>query len=132
MSLLIPSDPKRTTQSDPKAIEMSSSGCYAQSQVPIGLWVNGVAIYSASSGTTYNNSGQWHYIDQVLDKYDRDICSGRSDAAGEYFHRSYSSCLSDRVGDDGLGHSPVYGWMVTQTCHNSAQNCHDLTRNCNP
>jgi hypothetical protein len=92
-------------------LEKTGGQCYTQSQKAIGLWVNGVSIYSGMSGSSYNNNGVWHYVNPVLDKYDRDICGGRTDSnTGLYFHRGYSQCLADRIGEAGESHSPIYGW----------------------
>ena len=34
------------------------------------------------------------------------------DSTGQYFHRSFTTCLSERIGDQlGIGHSPIYGWL---------------------
>ena len=94
-------------------VESTSSGCYTQSKSPIGYWVNGVAIYSPASGSSYNNLDKWHYLSPVLNQYDVDICLGSVDSStGQYYHRTYSSCLKNRLGEIfGSGHSPIYGWM---------------------
>ena len=50
--------------------EARSTGCYAESEKAIGHWVNGVAIYSPMSGSSFSGQNIWHYVKPVLDKYD--------------------------------------------------------------
>ena len=107
--------PKQTTVIFPlnPNVEGSTGGCFTASGSPIGYWVNGVAIYSPSSGHSYQNSDVWHYVNPVFDQYDVDICLGSVDStSGQYYQRTYSSCLMNRLGEVlGSDHSPIYGWM---------------------
>lgn len=77
----------------------------------IGLWVNGVAIFNWGDGQSYQNSGVWQNLAPVAESYDLDICPGHS-AMGQYHHHSHPTCLADLVGDDGSGHSPIYGFAA--------------------
>lgn len=88
----------------------ASASCYT----PIatgGLWVNGVAIFNWTDGQSYNNENTWYNLAQKLEVYDGDICDGHA-AANEYHHHYLPDCLADQLGDEGGGHSPIYGWMA--------------------
>jgi len=77
----------------------------------IGWWLNGVSVYNWSDGQTYNAEGQWRNVAQVLEIFDMGPCVGHA-ANGDYHHHTYSGCLAAAVGDDGAGHSPVYGYAA--------------------
>ena len=76
-----------------------------------GWWLNGVSVYNWSDGQTYGNQGQWRNVAQVLEIFDMGPCVGHA-ANGDYHHHTYSDCLAEAVGDDGSGHSPVYGFAA--------------------
>jgi len=73
-----------------------------------GLWVNGTSIFNWGDGFAYDDDGVWVNLAAAQEIFDLDICAGHA-AAGEYHHHSYSRCIASEVGDDGSGHSPVYG-----------------------
>ncbi len=77
----------------------------------IGLWINGVAIYSWSDNTSFNNQNLWHSLAPYSQQLDSDICDGDSND-GEYHHHAYSSCLAYSAGEDNSGHSPIYGYAA--------------------
>ncbi|MCB9792528.1 MAG: YHYH protein [Alphaproteobacteria bacterium] len=88
----------------------ASTACFT----PIGtagLWVNGTAIFNWTDGQTYNSEQTWYNLAQQLEVYDGGICNGHA-AAGEYHHHYNPVCLADQLGDDGSGHSPLYGFMA--------------------
>lgn len=91
------------------AKESSATGCYT-SVGTIGRFVNGAAIFNAADTASYNSAGVWHSTAMSHEVYDLDICLGHA-AQGIYHHHSWSPCLSNRLGDDGSGHSPIYGWV---------------------
>ena len=74
-----------------------------------GIWANGVSIYNWGDGFTYDSAGEWRNTAGAQEIFDLDICSGHA-AGGDYHHHNYSRCLADALGDDGSGHSPIYGW----------------------
>ena len=84
--------------------------CYAKSGTVIGYWLSGAAIYHSISSTTYQNI--WHQVDPFIEKYDVDICYGRTDANGVYSHKQYSRCLAYKLDDFKPGHSVIYGWII--------------------
>jgi len=93
-------------------LKETSSRCYLPGRsTPVGRWVNGIAIYNAVNGESYNNQGSWRYITPIYEQNDYDICGGKPDASGIYSHRKFSKCLAQKTGDTGSDHSPVYGWM---------------------
>lgn len=77
----------------------------------IGSWVNGVSIFGASDGQSYNNKDVWHNSAVAFEYYDLDQCNGHA-ANGEYHHHHMPVCIQERLQDDGSkGHSPIYGWL---------------------
>lgn len=74
----------------------------------LGLFVNGVSVYNWSDGASYNNQGVWMNVAAKYEAYDLGLCRGHA-ARGDYHHHDLSNCLMDAVGDEGTGHSPVYG-----------------------
>ena len=75
-----------------------------------GYWVNGTSIYNWGDGTSAED-GVWYTLAPVAEQYDVDICGGHA-AQGDYHHHFYSSCLANLVGDQGDGHSPIYGFAA--------------------
>jgi hypothetical protein len=78
---------------------------------PIGLFVNGIAIYGFKDSFSYKHMGTWDNIATEMERYDMDICDGHSDPSGTYHHHHFSSCLAKRLNDKGATHSPIYGWL---------------------
>jgi len=76
-----------------------------------GLWLSGVSIFNWGDGFAYDDAGEWLNIAGAQEVYDLDICAGHA-AAGEYHHHSYSKCLAAELGDEGDGHSPIYGFAA--------------------
>ncbi len=75
----------------------------------IGLWVNGVAVFNWSDGQSWQGERVWWNLAPAAEAYDLDICPGHS-AQGIYHHHSHPTCLAEQLGDDGSGHSPIYGF----------------------
>lgn len=117
----------------------------------VGLFVNGSSIYNWGDGMSYENQGAWQNLAPVAEFYDVDICGGHA-ANGDYHHHFYTSCLADLVGDNGEGHSPIYGyaadgypvygpweadgvlavssWVVRDYSADSETGCSDNARSC--
>ena len=74
----------------------------------LGLFVNGVSIYNWSDGASYNNERVWMNVAAQYEAYDLGPCRGHA-ANGDYHHHDLSTCLMDQIGEDGSGHSDVYG-----------------------
>jgi len=77
----------------------------------VGYWVNGTSVYQWGDGQSYNNQGVWQNLAAVAEAYDVDVCGGHA-ANGDYHHHFSSTCLGDLVGDEGNGHSPIYGYVA--------------------
>lgn len=77
----------------------------------VGLMVNGTSIYNWGDGMSYAQDGTWLNLAPVAEQYDVDVCGGHS-ANGDYHHHFYTSCLATLLGDDGDGHSPIYGYAA--------------------
>lgn len=76
---------------------------------PVGLWVNGVPIYNWSDASSYNNQDVWNNFALPFRSAAMDVCNGHS-GNGMYHHHSYNACLKQQLGDEGKGHSPIYGY----------------------
>ncbi|MBV1921591.1 MAG: YHYH protein [Pseudomonadales bacterium] len=77
----------------------------------MGYWVNGTSVYQWGDGQSYNNEGVWQTLAPVAEVYDVDVCGGHA-ANGDYHHHFSSDCLGEMVGDEGTGHSPIYGYAA--------------------
>lgn len=77
----------------------------------IGMWLNGVSMYNWWDSFSYQDEGVWNNIANVAEQYDVDVCHGH--AAGiDYHHHGYPPCLAEQLGDEGDGHSPLYGFAA--------------------
>jgi hypothetical protein len=77
----------------------------------VGYAINGTSIYNWADGQSYNNAGVWHTLAPYAEIYDVDICGGHA-ARGDYHHHFYSACWAEAAGEDGQGHSPIYGYAA--------------------
>ena len=78
---------------------------------PVGLWVNGVPVYNWSDATSYNDDGVWNQFAVAFRTDGMDLCYGHAGGGnGQYHHHNYNACLRQAVGDEGDGHSPIYGY----------------------
>lgn len=78
---------------------------------PVGLWVNGVIIYNWTDTFSYNDEGVWQHYAVPFRSKGMDICLGHAGGGqGQYHHHSYNECLRQEIGDEGDGHSPIYGY----------------------
>ena len=100
-SLRLPAEPTPAMAGDECELGLGATG----------WWLNGVSVYNWSDGQTYDSQGQWRNVAQVLEIFDMGPCLGHA-ANGDYHHHTYSNCLAEAVGDDGTGHSPVYGFAA--------------------
>ena len=76
---------------------------------PVGLWVNGVPIFNWSDASSFMNQDVWHQVASEFRSNGMDLCNGHA-GNGAYHHHGYSTCIRQMVGDQGLGHSPIYGY----------------------
>lgn len=74
----------------------------------IGVWSNGVAVYNASDGMTYNNDGVWHRNAYYFEGVSFDDCLGHPDQSGCYHHHVNPKCLYND--SDSKDHSPIIGY----------------------
>lgn len=83
----------------------------------IGVWRNGVSIFNAKDGMSYNNQGIWNRDALVFEGSSFDACLGHPAPNGEYHHHVSPNCLYDHTNDelhsDLIGFAfdgfPVYG-----------------------
>jgi hypothetical protein len=109
----IPLDPIYDDSGDPAALGLGA----------MGIFVNGVAIFNAEDGVTYNDQNRWHRNAILAEADGFDSCEGHPApvmgggtvdgfTAGFYHHHLKSQCLLDQLGDDGTGHSPILGFAA--------------------
>mgnify|MGYP000082205707 CR=1 FL=1 len=77
----------------------------------MGLFVNGVSLFTWSDGQSYDNEGVFHNLAMVAEIYDVDLCGGHA-AQGEYHHHGLPNCLMEQLGDDGSTDSPILGFVA--------------------
>ena len=98
-----------TLKPRPNTETINSNRCYLPMGMQ-GMFVHGVQFYGWADGLDYKGDGYWHNIALAFEYYDFDICYGHGTNLGEYHHHTYSPCLAELLGDQGLTHSPVYGF----------------------
>ncbi len=74
----------------------------------IGVWRNGVSIFNAKDGMSYNNQGIWNRDALVWEGISFDQCLGHPAGNGEYHHHVSPNCLYDHLDDS--QHSPLIGY----------------------
>jgi hypothetical protein len=116
--------PRQNTQSD------HTKRCYLPMGMQ-GMFVNGVQFFGWADGIDYLSKGYFHNIALVFEYYDFDICYGHATDTGVYHHHTYSPCLAELLGDQGLEHSPVYGFARDGfPIHGPWQNTTELAQSC--
>lgn len=74
----------------------------------IGVWSNGVSIFNAKDGMSYNNAGIWNRDALFWEGISFDNCLGHPGPNGEYHHHVNPTCLyNDRIN---TAHSPIIGY----------------------
>jgi hypothetical protein len=74
----------------------------------VGIWKNGVSIFNALDGMTYNNGGVWHRDAYKFEGASFDNCLGHPAPNGEYHHHIAPICLYNI--NDSTNHSPIIGF----------------------
>jgi hypothetical protein len=74
----------------------------------VGIWSNGVSIYNASDGMSYNNAGVWNRNAYFFEGISFDNCLGHPAQNGEYHHHVSPKCLYNSA--DSSKHSPIIGY----------------------
>lgn len=75
----------------------------------IGVYVNGVLIYNADDGQTYNNEGIYNRNAYVWELPSFDSCDGHPDARENYHMHINPTCLYNYK--DSTAHSPIIGYI---------------------
>jgi hypothetical protein len=73
-----------------------------------GIWSNGVSIFNAKDGMSYNNAGVWNQNAIVVEGPSFDSCLGHPAGNGEYHHHLNPRCLYND--HDSTRHSPIIGF----------------------
>jgi hypothetical protein len=74
----------------------------------VGVWRNGVSIFNARDGMSYNNQGVWNRDALVWEGISFDDCLGHAAGNGEYHHHVTPNCLYDHLND--AVHSELIGY----------------------
>lgn len=74
----------------------------------IGTWSNGVSIFNAKDGMSYNNQNIWHRDALYYEGVSFDACLGHPAPNGEYHNHVNPTCLYNDL-DDQM-HSPIIGY----------------------
>ncbi len=74
----------------------------------LGVWSNGVSIFNAKDGMSYNNANVWHQDALFHEGVSFDNCLGHPAPGGEYHHHVNPKCLYND--SDSLNHSPIIGY----------------------
>ena len=74
----------------------------------IGVWSNGVSVFNAKDGMSYNNQGIWFRDALVFEGISFDNCLGHPAPNGEYHHHVNPTCLYDDTDD--TQHAPIIGY----------------------
>ena len=75
----------------------------------VGVWKNGVSIYSPEDGRSYNNRGVWFRNAYVFEAISFDSCKGHPQLQGVYHYHINPICLYSY--QDSSVHSPILGYM---------------------
>src|SRR5690606_10000459 len=74
----------------------------------IGVFRNGVSIFNAKDGMSYNNLGIWNRDAKVFEGISFDQCLGHPAPNGEYHLHVSPACLYDHMDD--MQHSDLIGF----------------------
>lgn len=74
----------------------------------IGVWRNGVSIFNAKDGMSYNNQGIWNRDAYIFEGSSFDACLGHPAPNGEYHHHASPNCLYAHTDDE--HHSDLIGF----------------------
>lgn len=74
----------------------------------IGVWSNGVSVFNAKDGISYNNQGVWFRDAYVFEGISFDNCLGHPAPNGEYHTHVNPTCLYDDT--DNSVHAPIIGY----------------------
>lgn len=73
-----------------------------------GVWSNGVSIFNAKDGMSYENEGIWNQNAVVVEGISFDECLGHPAPNGEYHHHLNPTCLYDDTNN--ADHAPIIGY----------------------
>ena len=74
----------------------------------IGIWSNGVSVFNAEDGMSYQSQGVWNQNALYFEGGSFDNCLGHPAPNGEYHHHVNPTCLYDDSDDQ--NHSPIIGY----------------------
>jgi hypothetical protein len=73
-----------------------------------GVWSNGVSVFNAKDGMSYNNAGVWNRNAYYYEGISFDNCLGHPAPNGEYHNHVNPTCVYNDA--DSLNHSPIIGF----------------------
>jgi len=90
---------------------LTPSAATTKTNVPfghIGILLNGVSIYNADDGQSYNSLGVWRRNAFIFEGSSFDSCKGHADVSQEYHHHVNPKCFYDNT--QTTAHSPILGF----------------------
>jgi hypothetical protein len=76
----------------------------------IGAWLNGVSIYNANDGRSYNNARFWYRNAFFWEGISFDGCLGHASVGGHYHHHNSPNCFYNYT--DSTKHSSLLGFAL--------------------
>jgi YHYH protein/FG-GAP-like repeat len=74
---------------------------------PVGIFLNGVAVFNTLDGMSFNNQNIWHQNAVIAEASSFDACSGHPAPTGDYHHHQNPNCLYTI---NPAQHSPLLGY----------------------
>jgi hypothetical protein len=78
----------------------------------IGVLVNGVAVFNAEDGTSYNNKGYWHPNAIVKEGSTFDTSGGHPQQQGVYHYHEAPTSLLSELGQSSSSFGPLIGYAI--------------------
>jgi hypothetical protein len=76
----------------------------------VGLFTNGVPIYTFGDGMSWKSQGIWTRTAYFWELSSFDTCYGHADVSGNYHHHVNPICLYNYT--DSTKHSPIIGYVI--------------------
>jgi hypothetical protein len=73
----------------------------------IGFWTNGMPIYNAKDGYSYNSAGKWNRNAGAIEYVSFDSCGGHPTGLSQYHNHVNPTCMYT---SSSTSHSPIIGW----------------------
>jgi len=78
----------------------------------VGLWKDGVGIFNANDGNSWNNQSVWFRDAKYWEGVSFDACYGHAQGSGVYHNHVNPICMSGYSSTDSTSHSPLLGFLL--------------------